>query len=111
MKDNSEPQNSFLNTFNNTSFLLTEGAIIERVKREFCIPLNKDILPAGLIYDEKGIEILSLIYQQYIDVADSYNIPIMLMTPTRRATVERINRSIYHDKSVIKDCVEFLEDL
>ncbi|MBW9169954.1 hypothetical protein [Clostridium estertheticum] len=64
MKDNSEPQSSFLNTFNNTSFLLTEGAIIERLKREFCIPLDKDILPAGLIYDEKGIEILSLIYQQ-----------------------------------------------
>ncbi|MBU3098568.1 homocysteine S-methyltransferase family protein [Clostridium sp. DSM 17811] len=111
MKDNSQPQNSFLNTFNNTSFLLTEGAIIERLKREFCIHLDKDILPAGLIYDEKGIEVLSLIYKQYIDIADFYNIPIMLMTPTRRATVERINRSIYHDKSVIKDCVEFLEDL
>ncbi|MBU3174049.1 hypothetical protein [Clostridium estertheticum] len=58
-------------------FLLTEGAIIERLKREFCIPLDKDILPAGLVYYEKGIEILSLIYQQYIDIADSYNIPIM----------------------------------
>ncbi|MBU3159099.1 hypothetical protein KPL37_04910 [Clostridium frigoris] len=49
-------QDSFLNTFNNTSFLLTEGAIIERLKREFCIFLNKDILPSGLIYEEKCSE-------------------------------------------------------
>ena len=78
MQDNYEQQDSFLNTFNNSSFLLTEGAIIERLKRGFCIPLDNDIVHAGLIYEEKGIEILSLIYKQYIDIASSNNIPMQI---------------------------------
>lgn len=111
MEDKWELKNLFLNTFYNSSFLLTEGAIIERLKREFCIPLDNDIIHAGLIYEEKGIEILSLIYKQYIDIAQSYNVPIMIMTPTRRATTERIKHSAYHSKNIIQDCVKFYEGI
>lgn len=111
MRYNCELQSTFLNTFNKSSFLLTEGAIVERLKREFCIPLDNDIVHAGLIYEKMGIETLSLIYRQYIDIANAYNIPIMIMTPTRRVNVDRINRSSYHSKNIIGDCVEFLEDI
>ncbi|MBC8063182.1 MAG: homocysteine S-methyltransferase family protein [Clostridiaceae bacterium] len=111
MQYNYELQNTFLNTFSNSSFLLTEGAIVERLKREFCIPLDKNIVHAGLIYEEIGIETLSLIYKQYIDIANAYNVPMMIMTPTRRANIDRIKCSQYRSKDVIQDCVKFLEDL
>jgi|GEM_PF-3688711 len=82
MKEDRELQNSFLNTFNNSLCLLTEGAILDRLKREFCISLDNELVHAGLIYEEKDREILSLIYKQYIDIANSNNIPMMIMTPT-----------------------------
>jgi S-methylmethionine-dependent homocysteine/selenocysteine methylase len=102
---------SFLKCFNTSKFILTEGAIVERLKNEFNIKMDADIVHAGLIYNDKHADILKQIYKQYIDIAVKYDLPIMIMTPTRRASKEKITRSLYSDKNVIHDCVEFLSDI
>lgn len=100
----------FISCYTQSSFILTEGAIAERLKREFQVQLDENINHAGLIY-EKQVAVLERIYLEYIDIAVSYHVPIMLMTPTRRANRVRIGISAYSDKNVIHDNVGFLTDL
>lgn len=102
---------SFSSCFKTSPFILTEGAIVERLKREFNIKMDEHIVHAGLIYDKEKAEILTKIYKQYIDIAVKYDLPIMIMTPTRRANKERIEASNFNDKNIISDCVEFLDNI
>ena len=69
--------------------IITEGSIIERLKREFNYPLDENLSNALMIYDDSGKTLLENIYREYIDIALSANIPIMLLTPTWRANKER----------------------
>lgn len=102
---------SFADTYQKAPIILTEGAIVERLRREYHIPLDNDIVHAGLIYDDKYRDILVDIYKQYMDIAESFRLPIMIMTPTRRVNSERVSRSVYHDKNIIADNVAFLNQL
>lgn len=102
---------SFADTYQKAPIILTEGAIVERLRREYHIPLDNDIVHAGLIYDDKYRDILADIYKQYMDIAESFRLPIMIMTPTRRVNSERVSRSVYHDKNIIADNVAFLNQL
>jgi len=97
--------------FRSSGIILTEGAIVERLRREFSIPLDENIVHAGFIYNSKYRIALSGIYKQYLDIAEAYNLTIMIMTPTRRANLERIALSEFKDRRVIADNVDFLNQL
>lgn len=92
-----------------TRFLLTEGAIVERLKNEYHATLDDHINHAGLIYDAQ--DSLATLYKQYIEIARIYHIPMMLMTPTRKVNLETHKKSAYHAKAVIPDCCSFLHRL
>ena len=51
-----------------------------------------------LIYDDSHREILASIYRQYLQIATEFRLPLMLMTPTRRANIEQIAASDYRHK-------------
>ncbi|WP_321436957.1 homocysteine S-methyltransferase family protein [uncultured Bacteroides sp.] len=102
---------SFVTTFHTSPIILTEGAIVERLRREYQIPLDDNIVHAGLIYNDTYRQMLADIYKQYLDVAEAFQLPIMLMTPTRRVNNERVARSVYKDKNIIADNVAFLSQL
>lgn len=53
---------------------------------------------------------LGTLYRQYINIAQRYNLPIMLMIPTRKVNGEALKKSIYCNGDVIEDCCEFLMD-
>ena len=103
--------NKFLSSFYKYKYILTEGAIVERLKKEYNIKLDEEILHAGLIYNERQVSVLRNIYMEYIETSEKYDLPIMLMTPTRRANKTRISNSPYYDKNVIKDNVDFLKEI
>ena len=69
-------QLSFVESFRTSPFILTEGAIVERLRHEFQIPLDKHIVHAALIYNDSYRETLAEIYRQYLQIAadadDSY---------------------------------------
>ena len=83
-------QLSFVESFRTSPFILTEGAIVERLRHEFQIPLDKHIVHAALIYNDSYRETLAEIYRQYLQIAADFRLPLMLMTPTRRANMEQI---------------------
>ena len=96
-------QLSFVDAYRTFPYILTEGAIVERLRHEFHIPLDEHLVHAALIYDDAHRDTLAGLYKQYIDIAASHDLPLMLMTPTHRANVENIAVSAYRNRSVIPD--------
>ena len=102
--------NSFNEKFINSNEVLMEGAVLERFKREYNILIEDDVALASAIYDKDSRRILKKLFVEYIDIANRYNIPIMITTPTRRANKERISNSEY-SKNIIEDNVLFLKEI
>ena len=45
-------QLSFVDAYRTFPYILTEGAIVERLRHEFHIPLDEHLVHAALIYDD-----------------------------------------------------------
>lgn len=91
--------------------IITEGSIIERLKREFNYPLDDALSNALMIYDEKGKSLLEKIYREYIDIAESSDLPIMVLTPTWRANKERTRHANVDLKSINTDSFLFVDKI
>lgn len=98
---------SFGKIFRESKIILTEGALVERLKIEFNLVMDASINHAGLIYSKP--EILELLYRQYINVGQKYSLPIMIMTPTRKVNFESINKSNFRDKDILTDSCTYLK--
>ena len=72
----------FEKIYEESKIILTEGAMVERLKSEFNAEIDSHINHAGLIYTNP--ELLEFLYRQYIDIGHKHNLPIMIMTPTRK---------------------------
>lgn len=90
--------------------ILMEGALGERLKREYRLSFDENIMLAGLIYQEAGRAALSELWRQYIKIAKKYTLPFLATTPTRRANRERVRKAGL-DRTVIYDNVKFLQEL
>lgn len=89
------------------SSMLMEGALGERLKREYGLDISGNIAMGDLIYSEKGRMALETLWREYINIAHKYNLPFMATTPTRRANEERVLAS-GHDGTIILDNIKFL---
>lgn len=101
---------NFCNCFSQCNSILMEGAIGERLKREYNITFHESVAMASLVYSESSKYAMKNIFNDYIDIAKSHNLPLMITTPTRRANYERVKNSEY-DKNIIIDNVKFLKSL
>ena len=70
--------------------ILMEGALGERLKREYRLTFDEYIAMATLLYDKQGAQALTNLWNEYIDIARRYQLPFLAMTPTRRANYERV---------------------
>ncbi|MCP3872927.1 MAG: homocysteine S-methyltransferase family protein [Desulfobacteraceae bacterium] len=103
---------NFENIVAESKILLTEGGVVERIKRDPSVNLDPHIAHSGLIYDSKGKEALKKIYSGYIDVGKKYNLPFLSLAPTWRANPERIKKSVFNKhENINKDCVDFLKGI
>lgn len=91
--------------------IITEGAILERLRREFPFKLDPHIAHAGFIYELKRRDLFKSIYKQYIDIVHTCNLPMIIFTPTWRANPERIKLAGLMDKNVNLDCFKFLSEI
>jgi len=91
--------------------ILAEGAVIERIKREFKFELNEYIASADMIYDAVGKKVLEKICNQYISVALRFDLPIIILTPTWRASQERLELAGFREKNVNADAFNFLSEI
>ena len=90
--------------------VLMEGALGERLKREYGLEFDENIAMASLIYRPEGAAALSNLWNEYIDIARKYHLPFIATTPTRRANRERILKS-NKTGQVILDNVSFLRSI
>lgn len=90
--------------------ILMEGALGERIKREFNISIDGMVAMASLVYEEKGRTALKSLWEEYIDISRKYHLPFIATTPTRRANQERVKAAGY-DATIIHRNVEFLQML
>ncbi len=100
----------FKTCFNATSAILMEGALGERLKREYNIIFDDWVALAGLVYDPKASQAILEIYGEYIAIAERYQLPLMITTPTRRANRERIAQSKFKE-TIIEDNVRFSQEI
>ena len=101
----------FLEFFERHPFILGEGAVIERLRRNSDLELDPYIVNSAFIYDESKRAALESIYRQYLDIGFQYDLPLLLSTPTWRASRERIEAAGYAGKDVNGDNFRFLDAL
>ncbi|MFV0396805.1 MAG: homocysteine S-methyltransferase family protein [Bacteroidales bacterium] len=92
------------------STFLMEGALGERLKREYNLSIDGPVAMASLIYDEKGRGALGVLWKEYLTIAERYRLPFLATTPTRRANKERVESGGF-DESIIADNVQFLHSI
>jgi homocysteine S-methyltransferase len=91
--------------------ILGEGAVIERLRRNSDIELNPHIVNSAFIYKDSTRAALEAIYRQYMDVGLMYRLPLLISTPTWRASQERIASAGFKDQDVNGDNFRYLNAL
>ncbi len=100
----------FSECFLSSRAMLMEGALGERLKREYGLAFDEHVAMAGLVYDAEGSKALRALWTEYREIACRYRLPFLAATPTRRANRDRVAKSRF-DPSIIKDNVDFLNNL
>jgi homocysteine S-methyltransferase len=101
----------FLDAVQTTPLLLTEGAVIERLRRDQTVVLDPHVLHAGFIYDERGREALRRLYREYVDIGAAFDLPMMVCTPTWRANPVRLQHAHLAHRDVNGDGVRFVTSI
>lgn len=101
---------NFVDCLSSGSSVLMEGALGERLKREYGLEINGTVAMADLIYNDRGRQALGILWKEYMSIAQKYNLPFLATTPTRRANKERVSMSGY-DEAIIADNVQFLRSI
>jgi homocysteine S-methyltransferase len=81
---------TFLELIAQAAAVLTEGSIIERLRRDPAVALDPHVLHAHLVYEAEGRGRLGALYRQHLDIGRAAGLPLILGTPTWRANPERL---------------------
>jgi len=104
-------QTSILEFIENAEVILGEGAVIERIKRDSDQELDPYIVNAAFIYEDQQRSLLANIFRGYLDIGYAMGLPLLLSTPTWRASQERIQSAGYDGRDVNADNFKFLDGL
>lgn len=91
--------------------ILGEGAVIERLRRITGIELDPQLVNAAFLYDDAKRSALETICRQYLDIGHDFGLPLVMSTPTWRASRERIAAAGYGESDVNGDNFRFLDSL
>ncbi|BBA69850.1 homocysteine S-methyltransferase family protein [Geobacter sulfurreducens] len=90
--------------------ILGEGAVIERLRRAGAT-LDPWLVNSALVYDPAGRAALAAICREYLDIGVRHDLPLLLSTPTWRASRERIAAAGLAGSDVNGDNFRFLDEL
>jgi homocysteine S-methyltransferase len=94
----------------NYPLILAEAAIAERLRRMDGITLHPTLFNTPLIYDEQGSETMRDLYLQYVSIARSANLPLLLAAPTWRLDRDRVAAGKV-PASINADAVSYMQDI
>lgn len=92
-------------------FILGEGAVIERLRRMKGLELDPFVVNSAFIYDKEKRRALEGICREYLDIGCQAGLPLLMSTPTWRASRERIAAAGLDGTDLNGDNAAFLEDL
>ena len=104
-------QCSFQEVLRQSACVLGEGAVIERLRRDGSIELDPHIVNSHLVYSEAGRAALTKICGGYLEIGRSFDLPLLISTPTWRASRERIASAGFEGRDVNGDNFRFLQAL
>ena len=102
---------SFPEVLRQSACVLGEGAVIERLRRDASIELDPHVVNSHLVYSEAGRAALSKICGGYLEIGRGCNLPLLISTPTWRASRERIADAGLEGSDVNGDNFRFLSAL
>lgn len=102
---------SFAGLLKSSPVILGEGAVIERLRRSAGIQLDDHVVNSALIYSKEGRAALEAICGQYLEIGRSHGLPLLLSTPTWRASRERIAAAGLAGRDLNGDNFRFLDEL
>ena len=102
---------TFPDLFASSPCFLGEGAVIERLRRNPALELDPYLVNAAFIYKAAPRAALEAICRQYLEIGRDSGLPLLLSTPTWRASRERIAAAGYEGIDVNGDNVRFLAAL
>ena len=73
--------------------VLTDGAIETRIMFETTLPMDPHVQVAGMLGDPAGEQALRGVYGGYVDAARAAGLPVVIGTPTFRASVRYTERA------------------
>lgn len=97
--------------FADSPCILSEGAVIERIRRDGEFELDPHVVNSAFIYDEPQRMALEKIYRQYIEIGRDFDLPLLLSTPTWRAGRLRIKDAGYEGRDLNGDNFRYLDSL
>lgn len=89
---------------------LMEGALGERLKREYHLRIDGTVAMADLLYRPAGRNALEALWRGYLAIAEHYDLPFLATTPTRRCNRERAAQAGYAG-GIIADNVKLLRGI
>jgi homocysteine S-methyltransferase len=87
---------------------ITDGAVLERLRRDPDLILDPHILHGGFVYDAAGRIRLAEIHRDYMTVARAAGLPILAFTDTWRCSRHAIDASRFRGHRVNEDNARFL---
>lgn len=90
------------------NFLLTEFAVLERLRRSENVCLHTSLAHALFIYDETCRKEIEFIYDEYFELQKGSRVPFLIFTPTWRANRERLEAAKIK-QDVNRDAVKFMQ--
>jgi hypothetical protein len=69
---------NFDTCFKTSKVILMEGALGERLKREYNIIFDEYVAMAGLVYSVDSKQAMQTIFQQYLTIAENHDLPLLL---------------------------------
>ena len=94
-----------------SEFVLGEGSMYERLRRDPAVRFDPEMAHATLVYDDASRAVLERTHREYLDIGQAYGVPILTATDTWRANRERQDRSLFRAHPVNQDNVRFLREL
>ena len=91
--------------------ILTEGSMYERLRRHGVAAWDAHVAHASLVYDDAAAQILASVHREYIAVARTHGVPMMVGAATWRANRERLDRSELSSRRVNQDNVAFIKSI
>ncbi|MCP5113776.1 MAG: homocysteine S-methyltransferase family protein [bacterium] len=91
--------------------VLMEGAVIERLRREPRVMLDEHILHAGFLYEPDNRALLGGILREYMQIGSDARLAMAALTPTWRASGERLRLAGLGGRRVNADAVAFVREL